>query len=125
LKLGYDEPRAIPARPPIRTISTLWATSVSRIRFGRNSQAETVRGPAISEDEIREVGAVVDPLGDRPFEVSTDERSIVAVVDWPRGEFELLAEDVEEVRERAHGGADDVTLDAGDGSLRRTPRAAS
>jgi len=60
---------------------------------------------------------VVNALRDRSTQVLLEERHVVPVVDRPRLERQLLAEQVEEVCQRVDGGGDDVSFDPRDSSL--------
>src|SRR5206468_3708357 len=113
---GYEEPRAIPAIPPISTKSTSCAISACSIGLGRNSAG--TRGAAITEDVVRDLSAVIDALGDCAPEVLLQQRHVVPVVDRTRVEDELLAHQVEERAQRLDGGRDEATLDPRDRGLR-------
>jgi hypothetical protein len=63
---------------------------------------------------------VVNPLRDRSAEVLVQQRHVVAVVDRPWLERQLLAEQVEELGEGVDAGGDEVSLDPGDRCLRCT-----
>ena len=54
---------------------------------------------------------MVDSLRDRSTQVLLEQCHVVPVVDGPRLECELLAEQVEEVSQRVDGGGDDVSFD--------------
>src|SRR5262249_7985545 len=114
---GYDDPRAMPAIPPMSTKSTSCAISVCRIGLGRNSAG--TRDPAVAQDEVREVGLVIDSFADGAFEVLPQQRDVVPVVDRARIEHELLAHELEQRPQRFHGRRHEAALDPRDRSLGR------
>src|SRR6266516_5778053 len=114
-KLGYEEPRAIPASPPMRTKSTSCSSSARMIGFGWNSVA--MSSSTVAEDEVREADPVVDAVRDGSLEVLTQERAVVAVVDRLRVEGQFFAQQIEQGGERFDGRGDEAALDAGDGGL--------
>ena len=62
---------------------------------------------------------MVDSLRDRSTQVLLEQRDVVAVVDRPRFERELLTKEVEQVGKRVHRRGDQVALDSRDRGLRR------
>ena len=61
---------------------------------------------------------MVDSLRDRSTQVLLEQRDVVAVVDRPRLESELLAEEIEQVGERVHRRGNQVALEPRDRGLR-------
>src|ERR1051326_1849761 len=114
-KLGYDDPSAMPANPPTTTKSTPFPTSACSIGFGLNS----TRPGNVLLDEIGKRDAVLEPLVHRALEIRLEQRDVVAEVDLCRAELELLAEQVEQLRECRHGRRHDVALDPRDRGLAR------
>lgn len=60
---------------------------------------------------------MVNALRDRSAQVLLEQCQVVPVVDRPRLERELLAEQVEKVCQRVDGGGDEVSLDPRDSGL--------
>ncbi len=60
---------------------------------------------------------MIDSFGDRSTQVLLQQRDVVAVIDRPGLERELLAEQVEQVRERVDRWRNQAALDAGDRGL--------
>lgn len=108
----------MPASPPMRTKSTSCSRSFRRIAFASNLAGS--RDATIPCHEVRKRDAVIDPLRDRSPQILLEQRHVVPVVDWPRLERELLAEQVEQVGERVDRGGDEVALDPRDRRLRRS-----
>jgi len=62
---------------------------------------------------------VVDSLRNRPTQVLLEQCHVMPVVDGLRVQLELLAEEVQQVRQRLDRGGNEVTLDSGDRGLGR------
>src|SRR5205085_1845636 len=114
-KLGYEEPRTIPASPPMTTKSTSCRANAWSIGLGSNSACTR----HVLADEVRERDAVSEPLVHRSVEALLQQGHVMPVIDRLRVQAEFLAEQVEQVCERRDRRRDDVALDSRDRRLAR------
>src|SRR3989442_1450070 len=115
--VGYEEPCAPPATPPITTKSI--PASTRRSRSGSGSNGSASEGTLKLADAVRPSGLAAQPIGDVPGKVLLEQGHVVAVVDRLRMQCELLAEQVKQLSEGVDRWGDEVALDAGDGGLGR------
>src|SRR6266704_2910915 len=115
--VGYEDPWAPPATPPITTKSI--PASASRSRRGSGSNRSAAEATLKLAYAIRPLGLPPHSVAHRLGEVLFEQRDVVAVVDRPGFESELLTKEVEQVGEGVDRRGNQVALDPRDRGLRR------